>query len=110
MQYVLRAQRKLANQPNQTLRRIIMLTIKDLAVSKSLDRKEMSAVCGGFSGKGGNNEVFQLVKQDAFGVGNTNMNFNVQPNTTTSVDASSVTHSISQSLANVGGIQKGLLL
>ena len=24
-----------------------MLTIKDLAVSKSLDRKEMSAVCGG---------------------------------------------------------------
>jgi hypothetical protein len=33
--------------PNQTLRRIIMLTIKDLAVSKSLDSKEMTAVRGG---------------------------------------------------------------
>jgi hypothetical protein len=38
---------KLTNQPKPTLRRIIMLNIKDLAVSKSLDHKEMSAVRGG---------------------------------------------------------------
>jgi hypothetical protein len=93
--------------PNQTLRRIIMLTIKDLAVSKSLGCKEMSAVRGGFSAT----SVNAIGGQSQYAVGGGFLS-NVSPvqvgstlvSTPTNVALSFDTKSIS----NVLGEQKAL--
>jgi hypothetical protein len=87
---------KLTNQPKPTLRRIIMLTIKDLAVSKSLDSKEMSAVMGGSA-------AFSLIDQH-----NSNGGFsfaspqtNVATPTLVNVDTKNIAKT--NTLSNVGG-------
>ena len=73
-----------------------MLTIKDLAVSKSLDRKEMSAVMGGSA-------AFSVIDQK-----NSNSGFsfaspqtNVATPTLVNVDTKNIAKT--NSLSNVGG-------
>jgi hypothetical protein len=74
-----------------------MLTIKDLAVSKSLGSKEMSAVRGGVNLN--NAPIFQAGLQSGGGIGNVQV-FNAVP---TQVNVAPV------NLTNIAGLQLGLV-
>jgi hypothetical protein len=78
---------KLTNQPKPTLRRFIMLTIKDLPVAKSLDCKEMAAVSGG-TNKTSIGAFYQDADQG--GKGNVNTNVGIFAPVVTNLDVSNV--------------------
>jgi hypothetical protein len=79
---------KLTNQPTQPLRRFIMLTIKDLAVSKSLDSKEMAAISGGSAGANVSSVAFnQAFNQNGKGsLVNTQSAFSIPTTTVVSLE------------------------
>ena len=72
------------------------LMIKDLALDKALDNKEMSAVRGGFnvSNQGGLSQTVAQGNGIGFAVGspNTNVGVNAPTNTQTEVDIASITN------------------